>query len=201
MNKPLFCGETEQWQTMEDKTKVFTLAGRVLRNLFQKPATVQYPFQPVEYPERMRGHVTIEIASCISCGLCQRSCPSNAIQVDRAAGTWTINRFDCVQCGSCVAACPKKCLSMNKGYTKPEVAKTSETFTRPKEEKPAAASSGSGKPVCDAEKCVYCTLCAKKCPQEALLVDRKEHIWKLDEEKCVQCGLCASSCPKHAIQM
>ena len=93
---------------MEDKTRVFTFAGRVLKNLFQKPATVQYPFQPAEYPERMRGHVEIKIEDCICCGLCVRSCPSQAISVDRKAGTWTIGRFDCVQCGSCVLACPKK---------------------------------------------------------------------------------------------
>ena len=186
---------------MEDKTRVFTLAGRVLRNLFRKPATVQYPFQPAEYPERMRGHVEIQISSCICCGLCARSCPSTAIKVDRAAGTWTIDRFDCVQCGSCVAACPKKCLNMAKGYTEPGVAKKSETFIKPKEEQPAAAASGGGKPSVDVEKCVYCTLCAKKCPQEAILVDRKEKIWKLDEEKGVQCGICASACPKHAIEM
>ena len=185
---------------MEDKTRVFTFAGRVLKNLFQKPATVQYPFQPAEYPERMRGHVGIKIEDCICCGLCVRSCPSQAISVDRKAGTWTIGRFDCVQCGSCVLACPKKCLTMEKGYTEPDIAKKSETFTKPKEEEKPEEASG-GKPVLDAEKCVYCTLCAKKCPQEAIRVDRKEKTWALDEEKCVQCGICASACPKHALSM
>ena len=53
----------------------------------------------------------------------------------------------------------------------------------------------------DAEKCVYCTLCAKKCPQEAIRVDRKEKIWELDKEKCVECGICAGACPKKAIGM
>lgn len=207
-----------------EKTRMFTLAGRVLKNLFRKPATTQYPFEPVDYPERMRGHIRIQIENCISCGLCMRSCPSQAIQVDRKAGTWTIDRFDCVQCGSCVNVCPKKCLYMEKGYTAPDVTKKSETFTRPVEEKKVstasssaqsagavsagAASSGEasagaagGRPVMDPEKCVYCTLCAKKCPQEAIEVARKEKLWKLDEEKCVGCGLCAESCPKSAIEM
>ena len=93
-----------------EKTRMFTFAGRVIKNLFKKPATTQYPFEPVEYPERMRGHIRIEIENCITCGLCMRSCPSQAIRVDRKAGTWTIERFDCVQCGFCVATCPKKCL-------------------------------------------------------------------------------------------
>ena len=117
-----------------EKPRMFTFAGRVIKNLFQKPATTQYPFEPVEYPERMRGHIRIEIENCITCGLCMRSCPSQAIRVDRKAGTWTIERFDCVQCGFCVATCPKKCLFMEKGYTEPDILKKSETFTRPKEE-------------------------------------------------------------------
>ena len=63
------------------------------------------------------------------------------------------------------------------------------------------APAGSGKPSADTDKCVYCTLCAKKCPQEAITVDRKEKVWKLNEEKCVECGICVSSCPKKAIEM
>ena len=82
-----------------EKTSVFILAGRVLKNLFREPATTKYPFEPVDFPERMRGHVRIQIEDCITCGLCMRSCPSDAITVDRKAGTWTIARFDCVQCG------------------------------------------------------------------------------------------------------
>lgn len=183
------------------KARMFTLAGRVLKNLFREPATTQYPFQPVEYPERMRGHVVIKIEDCITCGLCMRSCPSQAIKVDRKAGTWTIDRFDCVQCGSCVLACPKKCLFMEKGYTEPDIMMKSETVTKPQEEKKEEAAAAGGKPVVDTEKCVYCTLCAKKCPQEAIQVDRKEKIWKLDEEKCVECGICAGACPKKAIEM
>ena len=157
-----------------EKPRMFTFAGRVIKNLFQKPATTQYPFEPVEYPERMRGHIRIEIENCITCGLCMRSCPSQAIRVDRKAGTWTIERFDCVQCGFCVATCPKKCLFMETGYTEPDIMKKSETFTKPKEEKKDAPVTDSGKPVMDAEKCVYCTLCAKKCPQEAIHTLREE---------------------------
>lgn len=118
-----------------EKTKMFTLAGRIVSNLFKKPATTQYPFEPAVFPERMRGHVEIQMETCITCGLCARACPSLAIEVDRKAGTWTISRFDCVQCSSCVLACPKKCLTMATGYTEPDIIKKSETFTKPVEEK------------------------------------------------------------------
>lgn len=58
-----------------EKTKYFTFAGRILKNLFKKPATTQYPFEPADYPARMRGHVEIKIEDCITCGLCARSLP------------------------------------------------------------------------------------------------------------------------------
>ena len=117
-------------------------AGHVLSNLFRKPATTAYPYEPARFPERMRGHVEINASECIGCGMCMRMCPPQAIHVDRAANTWTINPFDCVQCGSCVANCPKKCLSIVQGYTAPDVSKSSNTVTIPEKKippkKPAA---------------------------------------------------------------
>ena len=58
-----------------------------------------------------------------------------------------------------------------------------------------------GKPVQDPAKCVYCTLCARNCPMEALTVDRKAKTWELNEDACIACGTCASACPKDAIIM
>ena len=186
------------------KSKLFPFMPTALKNLFSKPATTAYPFEPATYPERMRGHVEIEIQKCISCGLCARSCPPTALTVDRAAGTWTINRFDCVQCGSCVNVCPKKCLHIVPGYATPGPQKKSETFTRPTPPSKADGKVGlqtGGHPVNDHDKCVYCTLCARKCPQGAITVDRAAKTWTLDKEACVSCGLCASSCPKKCLTM
>ncbi len=58
-----------------------------------------------------------------------------------------------------------------------------------------------GKPVQVPSKCVYCTLCAKKCPDGALTVDRAARRWTLDEDSCVACGTCATVCPKNAIEI
>ena len=58
-----------------------------------------------------------------------------------------------------------------------------------------------GLPVQDPAKCVYCTLCAKKCPAGALTVDRANKTWTLDEDKCVACGTCHDVCPKKCIIM
>ena len=58
-----------------------------------------------------------------------------------------------------------------------------------------------GKPVQDPRTCVYCTICARKCPAGALTVDRAAKTWVLDEDACVGCGTCAEVCPKKAIIM
>ena len=117
--------------------KFLTFARTSIKNLFRKPATVGYPYQPADYPERMRGHVEIKTDNCILCGLCMRSCPPGAIRIDRADATWTINRFDCVQCGSCVNACPKECLTLLPGYTQPASSKTEDVYQCPKRPTPA----------------------------------------------------------------
>lgn len=120
-----------------------TFTKEVMKNLFSKPATTEYPFVPREYPERTRGHVEVNIDDCIMCGMCMRSCPPGAIEVKRAENTWTINRFDCIQCGYCVEKCPKKCLSIIPGYQEPGAEKFTDTVVKPVVEeapKPAAAA-------------------------------------------------------------
>lgn len=119
--------------------KIMNFTGTVLKNLFSKPVTINYPAEPMEYPKRSRGHIEIDIDDCILCGLCSRSCPSGALTVDRAAGKWNIDRFDCVQCGYCVEKCPKSCLSIVPGYQEPLPNKTVDVF-----EKPVAAASAGG---------------------------------------------------------
>lgn len=101
-----------------------TFAKEMLKNLFSSPATTQYPLQPKEFAEGVRGKVLNDIDNCIFCGMCQRNCPADAIVVDRVKRTWTINPFSCVQCQLCVDNCPKKCLHMDGRYTEPALEKT-----------------------------------------------------------------------------
>ena len=175
-----------------------------LKNLFSKPATSQYPAVPKEYPEKSRGHVEIDIDSCIMCGICSRKCMSGAIKVDRATKTWSIERMGCVQCQACVNACPKKCLTMAKGYTEPSAEKTVDTYSQPipepvhaQESNATPAAPATGKITNDISKCILCGLCARKCPQECITVDRKEaKTWSIDRDACVQCGACIDACLK-----
>lgn len=173
--------------------KFMNFTGTMLKNLFSKPVTIDYPAKPMEYPERSRGHIEINFDDCILCGLCRMNCPSGAIRVDKKTGTWAINRFDCIQCGYCTEKCPKKCLSIVPGYQEPMAEKSEEVHEREVETKQY--------PAADEKVCVYCTLCAKKCPAEAITVDRAEKKWELKKDVCLSCGVCAENCPKKCITM
>ena len=129
------------------------------------------------------------------------SAPPAAITVDRAAGTWSIDRMGCVQCADCTTGCPKHCLQMQPGYTRRGrkswwMCTKSPSRSRKKKRQPQG-----GKIVNDMEKCILCGLCARKCPQSAIAVDRKEsHTWVIDRSACVQCGACMDACLKfHAL--
>ncbi|MBW1642773.1 MAG: 4Fe-4S binding protein [Deltaproteobacteria bacterium] len=50
----------------------------------------------------------------------------------------------------------------------------------------------------DEEACNGCTLCAKKCPQEAIIGEKKK-LHKLDQDKCIKCGICYENCKFNAI--
>ena len=107
---------------------VMKFAPATLKNLFKKPVTTTYPFEPYEYTERSRGHIEIDIDECIGCGMCVRCCPCGTLSVDKLQGTWSIDRFDCIACGYCVEKCPKKCLHMVTGYQTPGPEKIPVTY-------------------------------------------------------------------------
>ena len=95
----------------------FKLGGMTLGSLFKKPETLLYPFETKPAPAGLKGHIAIDAADCILCGICAKTCPADAIVVEKKDRTWSIDPFRCVQCGSCVRACPKACLSMDPAYT------------------------------------------------------------------------------------
>lgn len=51
------------------------------------------------------------------------------------------------------------------------------------------------------EHCIFCNLCAKKCPANCLKVDRTEQKWELDPFSCVICGVCVEVCPKQCLAL
>jgi ech hydrogenase subunit F len=65
---------------------------------------------------------------------------------------------------------------------------------------PYEAGRGSLKGVA-IETCIFCGICARKCPADAIVVDRANKTWELDPFKCVICGACVEVCPKRCILM
>jgi len=113
----------------------FEMTKTAIKTLFSRPVTILYPAQPAKKTPLSRGHVVNDGSRCISCGICMKKCPSQAILLEKEAKTWQIDRFRCVVCNSCVDTCPPKCLSMDTQYTAPVIARgveiTQITYIKP----------------------------------------------------------------------
>ena len=48
--------------------------------------------------------------------------------------------------------------------------------------------------------CTGCTLCAKKCPQDAISGAAKEP-HEIDADKCIKCGVCVDVCKFEAVSV
>jgi F420-non-reducing hydrogenase iron-sulfur subunit len=48
----------------------------------------------------------------------------------------------------------------------------------------------------DPEKCQSCSICAGRCPVEAISGDKKSP-YIIDQEKCIRCGTCMEACPSR----
>ncbi len=121
---------------------IMKFGGKLLSNLFSKPATRNYPAEPREYPERSRGHLEFDPSDCILCGICSKKCPTHAITVDKPGRTFSVDRMLCIQCGYCSDSCPKSCLEVVPGYTEPGYGKVTDTIAVPErpKEKPESES-------------------------------------------------------------
>ena len=108
---------------------MLTMLKITLRNLFSKPATRAYPLgAPREAINGSRGSLQIDQPQCIYCGLCQRACPTHALEVNRQEKSWKVERLRCIICGACVGVCPKKCLRLDTAYTKPSLRRCMNTI-------------------------------------------------------------------------
>jgi formate hydrogenlyase subunit 6/NADH:ubiquinone oxidoreductase subunit I len=67
--------------------------------------------------------------------------------------------------------------------------------------KRTAYTGARGKVVIDVPACIYCGICMRHCPANAIFVSLKEKIWTIDHFRCVNCKACIELCPKKCLYM
>ena len=90
----------------------------IVESLFKRPITEKYPFERHPAPERLRGKLMWDPEKCTGCGLCNKDCPSNAIElitIDKKAKRFVMEYHAdrCTYCAQCVQNCRFECLSMS----------------------------------------------------------------------------------------
>jgi len=86
--------------------------------IFKKPFTREYPAVKVEVPEGYRGRHTFDPEKCISCGLCERDCPSKAIELVEVSGK-RLPKFyldRCIFCYQCTESCPREAIKLSTNF-------------------------------------------------------------------------------------
>ena len=98
--------------------KLVTMLGDVMRSVFRRPATQQYPFERTPTPANLRGKLIWTPEKCVGCQLCVKDCPALAIElltVDKATKRFVMRYHAdrCTYCAQCVQSCRFGCLGMS----------------------------------------------------------------------------------------
>lgn len=101
-------------------------AGRMIpllmKMLVKKPDTVLYPKVEAKVPENFRGALEFEKDKCIGCKICERVCPTRAIEIEKTEDetgkkfTAYVLMDHCIFCGQCTDSCPKKALHNTENF-------------------------------------------------------------------------------------
>lgn len=121
-------------------------------------------------------------SACLGFGSCVAACKYDAIHVEN--GVAKVDMDKCVACGACIAACPKGLIEL--------VPAGQKVFINCRNTEKGVEVRNK----CQVG-CIACTLCAKKCPSEAITIEN--NLAKIDYTKCTNCGTCATVCPRKLI--
>jgi NADH-quinone oxidoreductase subunit I len=100
----------------------------ILKNLVNKPATVNYPFVKPEPLPATRGALTWDMNRCDECQDCERVCPSMAIKVLPEEKKVEYHPFKCLFCFLCIDNCMQQAISNSTTLTAPDYKKRVEVF-------------------------------------------------------------------------
>jgi NADH-quinone oxidoreductase subunit I len=109
----------------------------IIKNIFKKSVTLEYPKQKPKIPKNYRGVPTLvrdkktNRKKCVACQLCEFVCPSKAIKiipkeisfcskfyyVEKEPKTFEIDMLRCIYCGFCQEVCPEKAIFLKNIYS------------------------------------------------------------------------------------
>lgn len=145
------------------KSRISPIFKRAASHIFTKPATTKYPFVKPTLPEDFRGQTVYTIESCnvvdigtgskgltldvksivgSSCRVCERDCPTYAIEIVEVEGGKKRPQIDfnkCIFCHQCVESCPRGAIKSSIFYelaTTDKCALIQKPKSKTKEEKP-----------------------------------------------------------------
>jgi ech hydrogenase subunit F len=63
---------------------------------------------------------------------------------------------------------------------------------------PAATRGRVGNEI---ERCIFCRMCERNCPTDAIGVSKEKNEWEIDSLKCCTCRRCVEVCPVKCLSM
>jgi len=104
------------------------LLKEVVKLIFSKPATIQYPREETPVEPDARGRQYADLSKCIGCSLCMIECPPKAIRMEKIPEGYEVPKrnarkiypvvdyFKCIYCYRCVTVCPTKAYVVTNEY-------------------------------------------------------------------------------------